>query len=68
MLPKLNGYKVCRLPKFYKKYKRISIIMFTACIQDSDIKLGKDVGVDAHVNKSLDALALMVKVRQLIGA
>ena len=66
MLPKLDGYKVCRLLKFDKKYKHIPIIMFTARAQDSDIKLGKDVGADAYMTKPFDAQALMVKVSQLL--
>ena len=67
MLPKLDGYKVCRLLKFDKKYKHIPIIMFTARAQDSDIKLGKDIGADAYVTKPFDAQVLMGKVRQLLG-
>ncbi|MDL1959755.1 MAG: response regulator, partial [Deltaproteobacteria bacterium] len=30
MLPKINGYQVCRLLKFDEKYKDIPIIMLTA--------------------------------------
>lgn len=38
MLPKIDGYKVCRMLKFDNKYKNIPIILFTARAQDSDKK------------------------------
>ena len=33
MLPKMDGYKICRMLKFDEKYKKIPIIMFTARAQ-----------------------------------
>ena len=36
MLPKLDGYKVCRLLKFDEKYKHIPILMLTAKTQEKD--------------------------------
>jgi len=51
MLPKIDGYKVCRLLKFDEKYKKIPVILFTARAQESDIKVGEDVGADAYLTK-----------------
>ena len=40
MLPKLDGYKVCRLLKFDERYKHIPILMLTAKTQEKDKMLG----------------------------
>ena len=66
MLPKIDGYKICRMLKFDEKYKHIPIIMFTARAQESDKKMGSDVGADAYITKPFDAQALLSKIKELI--
>jgi DNA-binding response OmpR family regulator len=66
MLPKLDGYKVCRLLKFDEKYKNIPIIMFTARAQESDKKTGEDVGADAYITKPFDSQVLLSKIEELL--
>lgn len=66
MLPKIDGYKVCRLLKFDEKYKKIPIILFTARAQESDIKLGEDVGADAYLIKPFEPDVLLTKIAQLL--
>lgn len=66
MLPKIDGYKVCRMLKFDSKYKDIPIILFTARAQDSDKKIGKDVGADAYITKPFEPKALLDKIRGLL--
>lgn len=66
MLPKIDGYKVCRMLKFDEKYKHIPIIMFTARIQKSDEKLGYEVGADAYVTKPFELPVLLSKIRELL--
>ena len=66
MLPKMDGYKVCGLLKLNEKYKKIPIIMFTARAQESDIKLGQEVGADAYVIKPFDSQVLLDKIKELI--
>ena len=63
MLPKINGYKVCRLLKFDEKYKHIPIIMLTAKAQESDKLLGKETGADEYVCKPfrMDELVGMIR-------
>ena len=67
MLPKMDGYKVCRMLKFYSRYKSIPIILFTARAQDSDKDLGKEVGADAYMTKPFEAEALLSKVKELLS-
>lgn len=66
MLPKIDGYKVCRMLKFDEKYKAIPIILFTARAQESDQKMGKEVGADAYVTKPFEPKALLDKIKELI--
>jgi len=66
MLPKMDGYKVCRMLKFDEKYKKIPIIMFTARAQQSDIEMGKEVGADAYVTKPFEPQALLGKIKELL--
>lgn len=66
MLPKLSGYKVCRMLKFDEKYKHIPIIMFTARVQENDEKLGFEVGADAYITKPFKPEVLLEKVKELL--
>ncbi len=66
MLPKIDGYKVCRMLKFDKKYKNIPIIMFTARIQETDKKVGYEVGADAYLTKPFEPKALIEQMNQLL--
>ncbi|HDP16406.1 MAG TPA: response regulator [Candidatus Omnitrophica bacterium] len=66
MLPKIDGYKVCRMLKFDEKYKHIPVIMFTARAQDNDKKTGGEVGADAYVIKPFEPQALLGKIKELL--
>ena len=66
MLPKLDGYKVCRMLKFDEKYKQIPIILFTARAQEADVNLGKEVGADAYLAKPFEPKILLDKIVELL--
>ena len=66
MLPKLDGYKVCRMLKFDEKYKKTPIIMFTARVQKSDEKTGYEVGADAYITKPFEPQILLKKIKELL--
>lgn len=68
MLPKIDGYKVCRMLKFDEKYKKIPIILFTSRIQESDKEVGFQVGANAYITKPFEPQVLLDKVRELTGA
>jgi DNA-binding response OmpR family regulator len=63
MLPKLDGYKVCRLLKFDERYKHIPILMLTAKTQEKDKILGKETGADEYITKPFDIDDLMKRVK-----
>jgi len=54
MLPKINGYKVCRLLKFDSKYKHIPILMVTARTQQEDKIIGEETGANEYITKPFD--------------
>jgi len=66
MLPKIDGYKVCRMLKFDEKYKFIPIILFTARAQETDVKLGAEVGAEAYITKPFDPPTLLAKIKELL--
>jgi DNA-binding response OmpR family regulator len=63
MLPKLDGYKVCRLLKFDERYKHIPILMLTAKTQEKDKTLGMDSGANEYITKPFEMDYLMEKVK-----
>ena len=66
MLPKMDGYKVCRMLKFDEKYKSIPIVMFSARAQEEDEKMGMEVGADDYVTKPFDPKVLLDKIQKLL--
>jgi len=67
MLPKMDGYKVCRMLNFDGKYKKIPILMFTARAQESDKKIGEEVGANDYITKPFEPQALLGKIKELLG-
>lgn len=63
MLPKLDGYKVCRQLKSDKRYKQIPILMLTARAQQKDKILGMEAGADEYIIKPFDLAAFIEKVK-----
>ncbi len=67
MLPRIDGYKVCRILKFDEKYRHIPVIMLTAKTQEEDQELGFSVGANAYITKPFDNQELMKKIKELLG-
>ncbi len=67
MLPKLNGFKVCRLLKFDAKYQHIPIFMLTSRKKQSDIETGKETGADEYIVKPYEISELMELIERYLG-
>ena len=65
MLPKIDGFSVCRLLKFDEDYENIPIIMLTAKGQDKDRDTGKSVGADVFLTKPCNLKELLMNVEKL---
>ena len=62
MLPKIDGYKVCRLLKFDEKYKNVPVIMLTARVEERDRNLGMEMGADEYITKPFEWNDLLAKI------
>ncbi len=62
MLPKIDGYKVCRLLKFDQKYKNVPVIMLTARVEERDRNLGMEMGADEYITKPFEWDDLLAKI------
>ena len=67
MLPKMDGYRICRMLKFDERYKKIPIIMLTARAQKNDETVGYEVGVNAYLTKPFDPQVLLRKIESLLA-
>ncbi len=67
MLPKVDGFEVCRLLKSDEELRHIRVIMLTARAQDTDINLGKEIGADAYITKPFDFSELIKKIKEVLS-
>jgi DNA-binding response OmpR family regulator len=51
MMPRGNGYEVCRKLRASPRYDGVRIVMLTARGQESDQRTGLALGADAYVTK-----------------
>lgn len=66
MLPKMDGYQVCRLLKFDEKYSSIPVVMLTAKTQEADKVTGLKTGADVYVTKPFDANKLLEIIKEML--
>ncbi len=66
MLPKMDGYQVCRLLKFDEKYSNIPVLMLTAKTQEIDRTTGLKTGADEYMTKPFDSQELMKTVKDML--
>ena len=64
MLPKLDGYRVCRLLKFDQKYKAIPIIMLTAKTEEQAMATGIRTGANQYLTKPIEPERLLGAVAE----
>ena len=64
MLPKINGYEICRLVREEKL--DMPIIMLTAKGEESDIVLGLNLGADDYITKPFSIRELFARVEAFL--
>jgi CheY-like chemotaxis protein len=67
MMPRLDGFDTVARLRADPRTSHLKIAMVTACAQESDIRKGHSVGVDAYVTKPFDPDSLVRTVCELIG-
>jgi DNA-binding response OmpR family regulator len=66
MLPKLDGYKVCRLLKFDERYKHIPIMILSARTQEGDQTLAHEMGANRFLTKPYEFSEILEHIRALL--
>ncbi len=67
MMPKINGFEVCRRIKENPDWQHIKIVMLTAKGREVEVTKGIALGVDAYVIKPFSTKELMAEVKQQLG-
>jgi len=66
MMPKLNGFEVCRKLKSDLKTSHIMILMVTALSELGDIERAVDSGTDDFLSKPVNSLELQKRVSNML--
>jgi class 3 adenylate cyclase len=66
MMPKIDGFEVCRRLKADTTLGLVPIIMVTARIDSKDVVTGLDAGADEYLTKPIDHAALVARVRSML--
>jgi DNA-binding response OmpR family regulator len=63
MLPRMDGYKVCRALKFDERYRQLPIFILSARSGETDRRLALDLGADAYITKPYEVRDLVTRIR-----
>lgn len=66
MMPKMNGFEVCKYLKAQESTRFIPVIMVTALNEIEDKVKGIDSGADDFISKPFNKLELLARVRSLL--
>ena len=68
MMPRMDGFEVCRHLKSDPKTSSISIIMLTALAQNTDKDKAREVGANGYFAKPFSPTALIKKLEEVLGS
>jgi DNA-binding response OmpR family regulator len=67
MMPKMNGFDVCKTVKRDLAMDDVYIVMLTAKGQEFDRQRGNEVGADVYMTKPFDPDELLAKAVSVLG-
>jgi DNA-binding response OmpR family regulator len=67
MMPRLDGYEVCRRLRADERTARTPVILLTSRAQEADVATGFDAGADDYVTKPFSPNELQARVRAILG-
>ena len=67
MLPKINGYELCRMLKFDDPYKKIPVIILSGLERQQEREKAVQAGADAYFVKPPDMGLLLFKIKEFLG-
>jgi two-component system, OmpR family, alkaline phosphatase synthesis response regulator PhoP len=68
MLPKLNGFEVCRRIRADPRWRSLRVLMLTAKSRDTEVSKGLGLGADAYLTKPFSTKELVALIRRLLPA
>jgi DNA-binding response OmpR family regulator len=68
MLPKLNGFEVCRRMRADPRWRELRVLMLTAKGRDTEVSKGLGLGADAYMTKPFSTKELVAQIRRLLPA
>lgn len=66
MLPRMNGFEVCRRLRADPRWQGVRILMLTAKGRDTEVEKGLGLGADAYVTKPFSTKDLISQIRALL--
>ena len=66
MMPKLDGFEVCRRLKADRSLPLIPVILVTAKTDSKDIVAGLEAGGDEYLTKPVDQAALVARIKSML--
>lgn len=67
MLPRMNGFEVCRRIRADLRWRSLRILMLTAKGRETEVEKGLGLGADAYVTKPFSTKDLVAQIRALLG-
>jgi len=67
VMPKMDGFEVCRKLKKDPQTKEIPIIMLTAKAQEVEKEKGREVGASDYITKPFSPSALLTKIEEILA-
>jgi DNA-binding response OmpR family regulator len=67
MLPRLNGFEVCRRIRADPRWRALRILMLTAKGRDIEMEKGLGLGADAYVTKPFSTKDLVARIHALLA-
>ncbi len=68
MLPRMNGFEVCRLLRADPTRRDVKVLILTAKGRETEMARGLGLGADAYVTKPFSTKDLVAQIRRLLGA
>ena len=68
MLPKVDGFEICRRIRANLRWQKIKILMLTARGRDTEIAKGLGLGAEVYMTKPFSTQDLVAQVKRLLGA
>jgi two-component system phosphate regulon response regulator PhoB len=66
LLPRVDGFEICRLLKGDPKTRHIPIIMLTAKTEEADVVSGLELGADDYITKPFSPRVLIARIKSVL--